>query len=99
MTNNSYYVDPWMFNCKDDLDQGAIVDAVGRAAKYAENKGVVNVAAAGNSNMDLAAAQLTDTSSPNDSTPVSRTIDRRSAGTSRPSFRAPSRWPRPASRV
>ncbi|MFI9231822.1 S8 family peptidase [Streptomyces rimosus] len=75
VTNNSYYVDPWMFNCKDDLDQGAIVDAVGRAAKYAEGKGVVNVAAAGNSNMDLAAAQLTDTSSPNDSTPVTRTID------------------------
>lgn len=75
VTNNSYFVDPWMFNCKDDLDQGAIVDAVGRAAKYAEGKGVVNVAAAGNSNMDLAAAQLTDTGSPNDSTPVTRTID------------------------
>ncbi|EPY92512.1 S8 family serine peptidase, partial [Streptomyces noursei] len=48
VTNNSYYVDPWMFNCKDDADQAAIVDAVGRAAKYAQDKGVVNVAAAGN---------------------------------------------------
>ncbi|TJZ51190.1 peptidase S8 [Streptomyces piniterrae] len=75
VTNNSYYVDPWMFNCKDDADQAAIIDAVGRAAKYAERKGAINVAAAGNSNMDLAADKLVDTSSPNDSTPVERTIN------------------------
>ncbi len=75
VTNNSYYVDPWMFNCKDDADQGAIVDAVGRAAKYAERKGAINVAAAGNSNLDLAAKELTDKSSPNDTTPVERKID------------------------
>ncbi|MFI9025770.1 S8 family serine peptidase [Streptomyces sp. NPDC053560] len=75
VTNNSYYVDPWMFNCKDDPDQGAIVDAVGRAAKYAERKGAINVAAAGNSNLDLAAKELTDKSSPNDTTPVERKID------------------------
>ncbi|GGU92019.1 peptidase S8 [Streptomyces albospinus] len=75
VTNNSYYVDPWMFNCKDDADQAAIVDAVGRAAKYAQGKGVVNVAAAGNANADLAATRLTDTSSPDDSTPVGRTVD------------------------
>ncbi|MEV0375160.1 S8 family serine peptidase [Streptomyces sp. NPDC050636] len=74
VTNNSYYVDPWMFNCKDDADQAAILDAVGRAAKYAERKGAINVAAAGNSNLDLAADKLVDTSSPNDSTPVERTI-------------------------
>jgi subtilisin family serine protease len=75
VTNNSYYVDPWMFNCKDDADQAAIIDAVGRAAKYAERKGAVNVAAAGNSSLDLAADKLTDTGSPNDSTPVERTVD------------------------
>ncbi|AJT67943.1 S8 family serine peptidase [Streptomyces chattanoogensis] len=74
VTNNSYYVDPWMFNCKDDADQAAIIDAVGRAAKYAQGKGVLNVAAAGNSNLDLAADKLTDSGSPNDSTPVERTI-------------------------
>ncbi|MFG2142016.1 S8 family serine peptidase [Streptomyces sp. NPDC048650] len=74
VTNNSYYVDPWMFNCKDDADQAAIIDAVGRAAKYAQGKGVLNVAAAGNSAMDLAADKLTDTGSPNDSTPVTRTV-------------------------
>ncbi|MCL7497494.1 S8 family serine peptidase [Streptomyces sp. MCA2] len=75
VTNNSYYVDPWMFNCKDDADQAAIIDAVGRAASYAQRKGAINIAAAGNSNLDLAAPQLPDASSPNDSTPVERTIN------------------------
>ncbi|MEU8684814.1 S8 family serine peptidase [Streptomyces sp. NPDC048611] len=74
VTNNSYYVDPWMFNCKDDADQAAIIDAVGRAASYAQRKGAINVAAAGNSDMNLAAATLTDDSSPNDTTPVERTV-------------------------
>jgi subtilisin family serine protease len=31
ITNNSYYVDPWLYNCMDDPDQKAIVDAVNRA--------------------------------------------------------------------
>ncbi|MGP4001931.1 S8 family serine peptidase [Streptomyces sp. 8N706] len=75
VTNNSYFVDPWLFNCKDDPDQGAILDAVGRAAKYAQKKGAINVASAGNSAMDLAAKELTDASSPNDTTPVERTVD------------------------
>jgi subtilisin family serine protease len=75
VTNNSYYIDPWMFNCKDDPDQGAIVEAVERAAKYAEGKGVLHVASAGNSNFDLAAESLVDTSSPDDATAVERTID------------------------
>ncbi|MFJ9473150.1 S8 family serine peptidase [Streptomyces caniferus] len=75
VTNNSYYVDPWMFNCKDDADQAAIIDAVGRAASYAQRKGTINIAAAGNSGLDLAAPQLPDASSPNDSTPVERTIN------------------------
>ncbi|MEU5053667.1 S8 family serine peptidase [Streptomyces sp. NPDC021096] len=75
VTNNSYYVDPWMFNCPDNADQKAIADAVGRASKYAQDKGAVNVASAGNSNFDLAAKEITDASSPNDSTPASRKID------------------------
>ncbi|GAA0489753.1 S8 family serine peptidase [Streptomyces stramineus] len=75
VTNNSYYVDPWMFNCANDPDQKAIADAVGRAAKYAQSKGSVNVASAGNSNFDLAAKEIVDNSSPNDSTTKSRTID------------------------
>ncbi|GAB2444007.1 S8 family peptidase [Streptomyces incanus] len=75
ITNNSYYTDPWQFNCKDDIDQKALVEAVSRATKYAESKGTVNVAAAGNDNWDLAGDSILDTGSPNDSTEVTRTID------------------------
>ncbi|MCT2593764.1 S8 family serine peptidase [Streptomyces sp. N2-109] len=75
ITNNSYYVDPWLFNCPDQADQAAIADAVGRAAKYAERKGVLNVSSAGNSSHDLAADEITDDTSPNDTTPVTRTVD------------------------
>ncbi|WP_405997080.1 S8 family serine peptidase [Streptomyces sp. NBC_00829] len=73
VTNNSYYTDPWMFNCPDNVDQAAIIEGVKRAQAYAESKGSLQVAAAGNSNYDLA-NKRTDTSSPNDSTPVTRTI-------------------------
>ena len=75
VTNNSYYTDPWMFACKNDADQKALIEAVTRASRYAERKGTVNVAAAGNSKFDLAADEILDDSSPNDSTPGSRVID------------------------
>jgi len=75
VTNNSYYTDPWYFNCKSDPDQAALVDALSRATRYAEKKGAVNVAAAGNENYDLAADSITDPVSPNDSSPVDRVID------------------------
>ncbi|MFE7978599.1 S8 family serine peptidase [Streptomyces shenzhenensis] len=75
VTNNSYYTDPWYFNCKNDPDQKALVEAVGRASRYAEKKGTVNVAAAGNENYDLAADSITDPVSPNDGTPSDRVID------------------------
>jgi subtilisin family serine protease len=75
VTNNSYYTDPWLYNCPGHKDQAAILEAVGRAAEYAEGEGVLNVASAGNSAQDLAAAELVDASSPDDSAPVERTID------------------------
>lgn len=75
VTNNSYYTDPWYFNCKNDPDQKALVEAVSRASRYAEKKGAVNVAAAGNENYDLAADSITDPVSPNDGTPSDRVID------------------------
>ena len=73
VTNNSYYTDPWQFNCPDNVDQAAIIEGVRRAQAYAESKGSLQVAAAGNSNYDLA-NKTTDSESPNDSTPVTRTI-------------------------
>jgi subtilisin family serine protease len=75
VTNNSYYTDPWYFNCTTDPDQKALVDAITRASLYAEGKGTVNVAAAGNESYDLAADSITDPVSPNDGTPTDRVID------------------------
>ncbi|MER7779012.1 S8 family serine peptidase [Streptomyces sp. NPDC096191] len=75
ITNNSYYVDPWLYNCMDDPDQRAIVDAVNRAQLYAQRKGALHLASAGNSNHDLDSDAIVDDSSPDDSTPVTRTID------------------------
>ncbi|MBH5336760.1 S8 family serine peptidase [Streptomyces pactum] len=75
ITNNSYYSDPWYFNCLSDDDQKALVESISRAIRYARGKGVVNVASAHNTNTDLAADQVTDPSSPDDSTPADRTVD------------------------
>ncbi|MFG3493402.1 S8 family serine peptidase [Streptomyces sp. NPDC047928] len=75
VTNNSYYVDPWLYTCKNDADQGALVEALQRATRYAERKGAVNVAAAGNSRTDLASDAVTDTTSPNDSETVERVVN------------------------
>ncbi|MFI5617078.1 S8 family serine peptidase [Streptomyces sp. NPDC051567] len=73
VTNNSYYTDPWQFNCPDNVDQAAIIEGVRRAQEYAQSKGSLQVAAAGNSNLDLA-NKTTDSASPNDSTPVTRPL-------------------------
>ncbi|QPP11047.1 S8 family serine peptidase [Streptomyces bathyalis] len=75
ITNNSYYTDPWLYNCSDDPDQKAITDAVSRAVKYATNKGVTHVSSAGNSSHDLAATEIKDDTSPDDSKPVERTVN------------------------
>ncbi|MFI0236964.1 S8 family serine peptidase [Streptomyces sp. NPDC016845] len=75
VTNNSYYVDPWQYNCLGDPDQRAIVDAVNRAQLYATKKGTLSFASAGNSNHDLDSHAILDDTSPDDSTAVDRTID------------------------
>ncbi|MFJ1937525.1 S8 family serine peptidase [Kitasatospora sp. NPDC088160] len=63
--NNSYFADPWKYNCPEDPDQAALIAAVGRASAYAQRKGAVVVASAGNDGQDLGAAR-TDERSPND---------------------------------
>jgi len=75
VTNNSYYVDPWLYNCDDQADQKAIAESVQRAIRYAQGKGVTTVSSAGNSSHDLAASEIVDDTSPDDGTPVERTID------------------------
>lgn len=63
VVNMSFFADPWLFNCKNDADQRAIVTAISRASRYAQQHGVVMVAAMGNDAIDLA-HPVTDTISP-----------------------------------
>ncbi|MEL7976924.1 S8 family serine peptidase [Isoptericola sp. F-RaC21] len=74
VTNNSYYIDPFEYWCDDQPDQAAVKEAVRRAIDFSTDRGAVHAAAAGNSAADLA-TNTRDTASPNDSTPVDRTIN------------------------
>jgi subtilisin family serine protease len=65
VTNNSYFIDPWEFNCRNDVRQRPIWIAVQRALRYASSRGVLTVASAGNSQFDLQ-HKFVDSSSPND---------------------------------
>ena len=65
VTNNSYFIDPWEFNCRNDARQRPVWQAVQRAIRYSQSKGVLNIASAGNSNVDLQ-HKFVDASSPND---------------------------------
>ena len=73
VTNNSYFADPWLFNCKNDPEQKAIFSAEQRAIKYAQQHGTVVVASEGNQSDDLA-HPTQDATSPDDTTPVVRDI-------------------------
>ena len=53
VVNMSFFADPWLFNCRNDKEQKAIIKAISDAAKYAQQRGVVLVAAAGNEGIDL----------------------------------------------
>jgi len=53
LTNNSYFIDPWEFNCRNDARQRPIWQAVQRALRYSQSQGVLHIASAGNSNVDL----------------------------------------------
>jgi hypothetical protein len=49
----SFFADPWLFNCRSDPEQKAIIQAISRAASYAQQRGVLLVAAAGNEGINL----------------------------------------------
>ena len=65
ITNNSYFIDPWEFNCRNDARQRPVWQAVQRAIRYSQSKGVLTIASAGNSNVDLQ-HKFIDSGSPND---------------------------------
>ncbi len=53
ITNNSYFADPWLYNCKNDPEQRAIWNAERRAISYAQSKGVLVISSEGNDSTDL----------------------------------------------
>jgi lantibiotic leader peptide-processing serine protease len=63
VTNNSYFADPWEYNCRNDPAQHAIWKAEQRAIRYAQNQGVTVVASAGNDSDDVSHPS-TDVTSP-----------------------------------
>ena len=65
ITNNSYFIDPWEFNCVNDPRQRPVWQAVQRALRYSSAQGTLTVASAGNSNVDLQ-HKFVDSTSPND---------------------------------
>ena len=63
ITNNSYFADPWLFNCRNDAQQRAIWNAERRAIGYAQSKGTLVIASEGNERTDLS-HPTTDPTSP-----------------------------------
>ena len=53
VTNNSYFVDPWLMTCNHD-EEHVVYESMRRAVDYATKQGVLTVAAATNESADLA---------------------------------------------
>ncbi len=70
VVNMSYYVDPWLFNCRDNpadstkerLEQRAIITGMQRALDYARQKGVTLISALGNGATDLGKPKIDEAS-------------------------------------
>jgi subtilisin family serine protease len=53
IVNLSLYADPYLYYCKSEKEQKAILKELEAAARYAQQKGVLIVASAGNAQVDL----------------------------------------------
>jgi subtilisin family serine protease len=70
VVNMSFFVDPWLYNCRanpadspaEQLQQATIIDATQRAVTYARSHGVTLIAALGNENTDIGHPTVDDTS-------------------------------------
>ncbi|RAS64552.1 subtilase family protein [Lentzea atacamensis] len=74
ITNNSYFIDPYLFTCQSEPGQRVIYEAVRRAVDYATSRNVLTVAAAGNNAADLSRPGR-DSSSPTNGDAQTRTVD------------------------
>ena len=74
VTNNSYFADPYLFNCKNDPVQRAIWKAEQRAIRFAMQQGTVVVAAEGNESDDLSHPTQDVTSPDTEANPPVRTV-------------------------
>ena len=74
VTNNSYFADPYLFNCRNDPVQRAIWKAESRAIGHAQQNGATVVASMGNASEDLAHPTV-DATSPDDTTPETRYVN------------------------
>jgi subtilisin family serine protease len=62
VVNLSLFADPYLYFCKSEADQRAILNDLESAARYAQQRGVVIVAAAGNESDDLGHPGIDDIS-------------------------------------
>ncbi|HEY7068625.1 MAG TPA: S8 family serine peptidase [Acidimicrobiales bacterium] len=62
VVNLSLFADPWLYLCKSDAEQRAILKDLQNAARYAQQRGVVIVASAGNELNDLGHPTIDDIS-------------------------------------
>jgi subtilisin family serine protease len=75
VANNSYFADPYYFNCPNDPLQNFILIAEQRAISFAQSRGVMVVASLDNFSDDLA-NPTQDRHSPTNGTPAPRAVDR-----------------------
>jgi len=75
VVNMSLFADPYLFYCGNDAGQRALMRELQSAARYAQQKGVLLVASAGNETIDLK-HPIEDTISPDgpEDTPITRTV-------------------------
>jgi subtilisin family serine protease len=62
VVNLSLFAEPWLYFCKSDAEQRAILKDIEDAARYAQQRGVVIVASAGNESDDLGHPTIDDIS-------------------------------------